>query len=177
MKNNHKNVFRKMDYLLSADYDSKEIKLVDGFHERIKRVKKILSRDFNDSEAVISTVMTWIEYAVAAKFGVLEDKNGYKLGGKIKSLERKIEKIELKEITPLVVDYYNVFFYLSNLWNSKLQDFKKDKDQVGLGRHSIQHARVDPRRYTDEVMSKLICLLYALVKLPDLDEFEMSLQA
>ena len=112
-----------MDYLLSADYDSKEIKLVDGFHERIKRVKKILSRDFNDSEAVISTVMTWIEYAVAAKFGVLEDKNGYKLGGKIKSLERKIEKIELKEITPLVVDYYNVFFYLSNLWNSKLQKF------------------------------------------------------
>ena len=50
------------------------------------------------------------------------------------------------------------------------------KDQVGIGRHSIQHARVNPKRYTDEVMSKLICLLYALVKLPDLDEFESFLQ-
>lgn len=175
-RNNHKNVFRKIDYLISADYSKKEVKLVDGFHDQIKRVRKILFRDFGDSEVLISTVMTWIEYAVAEKFGVLEDKKGYKLGRRIDKFEEKIEKLELKEITPLVVDYYNIFFYLSDLWNSRLQDFEDGKDQVGIGRHSIQHARVNPKRYTDEVMSKLICLLYALVKLPDLDEFESFLQ-
>ena len=175
-RNNHKNVFRKIDYLIGADYSKKEVKLVDGFHDQIKRVRKILFRAFSDSEVLISTVMTWIEYAVAEKFGVLEDKNGYKLGGRIEEFEEKIEKLELKEITLLVVDYYNIFFYLSDLWNSRLQDFEDGKDQVGIGRHSIQHARVNPKRYTDEVMSKLICLLYALVKLPDLDEFESFLQ-
>jgi len=41
---------------------------------------------------------------------------------------------------------------------------------VGIGRHSIQHGRVDPRRYNAEIMEKLICLLYALVKLPEIED-------
>lgn len=176
-EDHHKNIFRKLDYLISADYSHNQIKLIDGYHDQIIRVRKLLDQDFNNSEVLVNVVMSWVEYAIAARFGVVEDNQGYRIGSKIEDFDELIGQTSISLFDENLIAYYAVFSYLDDLWNPKMQKFEDGKDSVGIGRHSVQHGRVDPRRYTEEVMEKLICLVYALVKLPDIEELRNVLIA
>ena len=69
-----------------------------------------------------------------------------------------------------IVELYQVALCLDDLWDTNIQNFEDGRYNVGIGRHSIQHGRVDPRCYNAEIMEKLICLLYALVKLPEIED-------
>lgn len=174
-RNNHKNIFRKLDYLISVNYEYNSIKLTDGYHDQIVKVKKILQEDFSNAEVLVSTVMSWLEYVVAAKFGVVEDKEGFKLGKRIQNLDKLIGEASVTDFNGAIMSYYAVFSYLSDLWNSKKQKFQDGREKIGIGRHSVQHGRVDPARFDEEVIEKLICAVYALVKLPDIESVKKSL--
>lgn len=187
-RNNHKNIFRKLDYLISTNYKDNKVKLTGGYHDQIIRVKKLLQQDFDNSEVLISTVMTWVEYAISARFGVVNDNNGYRLGGKIQNLDKYISNTSVEKFDNNILAYYTVFSYLSELWNPKMQKFEDGREKIGIGRHSVQHGRVDPNRYLNskkdsgknldkDVIEKLICLVYALVKLPDIEEIKKKIAA
>ncbi|MGO2722886.1 MAG: hypothetical protein ACTIAG_03960 [Lactobacillus sp.] len=119
--------------------------------------------------------MSWLEYVVAAKFGVVEDKEGFKLGKRIQNLDKLIGEASVTDFNGAIMSYYAVFSYLSDLWNSKKQKFQDGREKIGIGRHSVQHGRVDPARFDEEVIEKLICAVYALVKLPDIESVKKSL--
>ena len=63
----------------------KNIKLIDGYHIQLVYVKKLLQQDFNNAIVLVNTAISWIEYAVAAKFELVENKHGHSLTRKIKN--------------------------------------------------------------------------------------------
>ena len=170
-KNNYENIMKKLVYLISCDYTNKNIKLIDGYHIQLVYVKKLLQQDFNNAIVLVNTAISWIEYAVAAKFELVENKHGHSLTRKIKKLSNDIDKYSKKDPKKTyLVELYQVSLCLDDLWDTNKQNFEDGRYNVGIGRHSIQHGRVDPRCYNAEIMEKLICLLYALVKLPEIED-------
>ncbi len=170
-RNNYENIMKKLDYLISCDYTNRNIKLIDGYHLQLVYVKKLLQQDFNNAIVLVNTAISWIEYAVAAKFKLVENKNGHSLTRKIKKLSNDIDKYSKKDPKKTyLVELYQVSLCLDDLWDTNKQNFEDGRYNVGIGRHSIQHGRVDPRRYNAEIMEKLICLLYALVKFPEIED-------
>lgn len=74
----------------------KNIKLIDGYHIQLVYVKKLLQQDFNNAIVLVNTAISWIEYAVAAKFELVENKHGHSLTRKIKKLSNDIDKYSKK---------------------------------------------------------------------------------
>lgn len=162
----NKITFKKLDYLIANNFDKTGFSFPEGYISKIERIRFLLNQDIkNNSIILVEPLMTTIEYVLASKLGILESQKGALVGRRIINIGDKI--YELGPSSPKYQNFYSVFKVLDILWDPNKQKFCDGLDKTGIGRHSIDHARVNPSRFDDVLIKKLICLLYALVHLPD----------
>ena len=164
--NNYKIIFDKLDYLIANDFDDVDFSFSKGYIKKLERIRFLLNEDMeNNSIILVEPLMITVEHVLASKLGLLKSQKGALVGRKIISIGDRI--YELGPSSPKYQNFYSVFKVLGILWDPNKQKFSNGLDKTGIGRHSVDHARVDPSRFTDVSIMKLICLLYAMVHLPN----------
>lgn len=171
-KNNYVNLFTKLDYLITTDYSRKRIKLVGGYHEQLVRIKNILQDDFGNCIVLESALMSIIEYSATRFFNIKSRRFFNKVYAR-----KEIIKKSSQSVNDLFLDYNSIVDNLCTLWDGKQQNFDDGPYKVGWGRPSVQHGQIEPKRLDDKSMMKLICLLYTMVKMPDISDLELKLKS
>lgn len=169
-KNGYQMVFNKIDELLQLTTITNDIFINNGQKLQLRLIVKFLKENPNSYPILISTIMSIVENFAAQKIHKLNTKQGAYIKKNINNTTSKSGNQEIGKTDE--TNIFIIFIILSYLWDEKRQNFADGPDKVGIGRHSIAHGRVNPLRYTSDLMIKLILLMYGLVKIPALIEFE-----
>ncbi|TSO25480.1 hypothetical protein [Lactobacillus sp. LL6] len=153
-KNNYQNTFKRLEEVINLVAKSKFYP--KSYVDYLRRFQKTLKQDFGNCQLLITNLMTLIENAVAQRLGLLNSSSGHLIKTNLEKTEKKIYENSDLELLMVVLIY---------LWNGKFQNFPDGIDKVGIGRHSIDHGRVNPDRYTDIVFIKLLLIFDQLLRI------------
>lgn len=166
-QNNYDKAFIKLRSIIQIKGKINDICLTKGQKVQLVYMFRLLKEDFCNCIVLINTAMSLIENFIAQKFNVLLSNKGDKIGKRLKPVVLSTGNVESNK-----ADIRNTFIVcriLSDFWNGKLQKFSEGPNAIRIGRHSILHGRVDPNRYTNTLMIKLILLMYGLINIPSLN--------
>ena len=171
-QDNYDKVFKKILIIIQTKGKSNDIYINDGQKAQLVYMLRLLKEDFCNYLVLINTAMSIVENFVAQKFDVLLNNKGDKISKRLKRIVVSTGNSESDE-----ADIRNTFIVckiLSDFWNGNFQKFSEGPNAIGIGRHSILHGRVNPNRYTDTLMIKLILLMYGLIKIPSFTELKVK---
>ncbi|MEK3527010.1 hypothetical protein, partial [Lactobacillus crispatus] len=171
-QDNYDKTFQKMLTIIQTQGKSNDVYINDGQKAQLVYMLRLLKEDFCNYLVLINTAMSIVENFVAQKFDVLLSDRGDKISKRLKPIVVSTGNSESGK-----VDIRNTFIVckiLSDFWNGNFQKFSEGPNTIGIGRHSILHGRVNPNRYTDTLMIKLILLMYGLIKIPSFAELKIK---
>lgn len=152
-KDSHEQFFNEFKQLLE-DFIDEDFDV--GYLDQLKRMRKLVQNDFKNSDVLISTAVSILEFKYIEVMGAVS--TGETLNQKDINNYFNHHKDDRRSI----FDYIN-FCSLSKTL-SKFMDYENfgvGVDKTKITRHSIQHGRYDPSRYKDTDFIKVILLIIA----------------
>lgn len=135
-----------------------------GRKTMLKTIYKILKDDFSKFYLFFGDFFGMCEYVFFQKLhSFFENEKNYLNLSNLKSMNKKV--IELKDSSELslrIMRFYSTIKVMKMYWSPKSHN--------SFGRDTIQHGFFDPNKMNREDFSKIILLLYSILKLDNPDE-------
>lgn len=152
-KDNYKYFYHEFDQLLDDFIDEDFDK---GYLEQLKRMRKLVQEDFTNSNVLINTAVSILEFKYIEVIGSVDT-------GTILH-QRDIDRYfnHHKNDQRSAFDYLRFYSLLKTLNKFMMyQNFNVGVEKTKFTRHSVQHGRFDPLRYENYDFIKVILLIVA----------------